>query len=225
MLKTKIYIILFFTLFITSCKKAELKKPTDVELSFDFKKNFNSDIKVKLISGEINLVEFGITGTRIEGDDIQFTEKIENLLIPLDGEVNTSLLYQLPQGVYDFMELKVNIVANGNSPAIILNGTFRQGPSLTKNVVFTHNANESISIIGESSDNGGIVLTKTKTEKVDIIFDAIYWFETLTSEQLSVAETSLINDQETILINVSNNTNLYETIISRMNNSHRAVFN
>ena len=146
-------------------------------------------------------------------------------MIPLDGEVNSSLVYQIPQGVYDYMQIKVNIVANGSNPAIILNGTYRQAPSLTKNVVFTHNANESIQIIGESSDNGGIVLTKSKTEKIDIVFDAIYWFETLTSDQLSNAETTIINDQETILIDNANNVSLYEIVISRMNNSHRAIFN
>ena len=216
--------IAILSLSLLGCQKAELKKPTDLELSFDFKKNFNSNIKIKIISGQINLVEFGMNGTRVEGDPIQFSEKIENLNISLDGQVNADLIYQIPQGIYNYMQIKATIAPNGNLPAIAISGTFKESNTVTKNIQFTHNYSQVLVIIGESSNEGDIVLTKSKVEKIDLIFDAIYWFETITENQLKTAQLSDYNGIETIVISDESNVDLYEIITARMNNDQRAIF-
>ena len=73
-----------------SCKKAELKKPVDINFALDLSE-YNGQENLHIQSGEIYLSQFNVNGTRLEGDDIEFMRPFENgLHTDLNGSAEIS---------------------------------------------------------------------------------------------------------------------------------------
>ena len=219
--------VLILAVSLVSCKKAELKKPTSVNFAFDLNKSFGQSSAVKIISGEINLGKFNITGDRIEGDDIAFTRSFSSgLLIDLNGSGEIKELdYDIPQGEYTHIRLDFSAKENSGAPSIMLEGSYKPSTGPNVAVRFEYFINHEFSIIGEDGDlSSTIVMDKNLGKKVTIELNPIYWFESLTTGQLDNANIDNGQGQNIMLINPTTNAELYTIVAARIGMNNKAEF-
>lgn len=218
--------ILSIILLLGSCQKAELKKPTRVNFAFDVSKA-PAQSNVKLNNGEINLINFNITGNRVEGDDIDFNRNFsEGLTIDLNssGEVS-ELDFDLPQGQYNNINLDFGIDENGVIPAIRLDGIYKPTSGPTVALLFEYYGSQNFAISGEDdSSSSSIVMDKDVGKKATIEFNPVYWFETLTANQLDNAAVISGTGQDQLILSATSNITLYEIVLNRISESNKAIF-
>ena len=209
-----------------SCKKAELKKPTKVNFSFDLNSNDSQNGDLKFVSGEINIGKFNLSGDRLEGDDIAF-ERIfsSGLYTDLNGSAEIKELdYDIPQGEYTQLKINLNILDAGADPSLMIKGTYKFVNGPTVGVEFQYYGNQEIEILGEDfNGSNNIVMDKMLGKKVSVEFDPLYWFEPITVSQFESANLSSGQGQNQLIVSPTENVNLYTIISARINMSNRAV--
>lgn len=218
--------ILGVVLLLGACQKAELKKPTRVNFAFDLNKAPGQS-SLKLNSGEINLVDFNITGDRIEGDDIAFNRAFsERIMIDVNGSGEVKELdFDLPQGQYSSILLNFNIDEDGTDPALRLFGTYKPTSGPVHALIFEYFGSQSFNIAGENDlTDPTIVMDKDFDKKVTIELDPVYWFESLTANQLDNADVNVVTGQDEIILSSTSNIALYEIVLNRIADSNKAVF-
>lgn len=205
-----------------SCKKSELKKPTELRFTVGLDKTAQSG-SLKFNSGNITFGKFGVTGNRIEGEDIDF-ERV--FTAGLDSDLNGSaelsdLDFNLPQGSYTDLKVKFNIKEIDNEPSLVLNGTYVPTGGPAKGVEFRYTGNQEFNITAvEESGLTPITLDKNIDRKAKIEFDPKYWFETITDDQLNNATVTSAQGQDKIIISSDQNANLYSIIAPRISMSN-----
>lgn len=225
----KLYSIFFLTLvlLVTACKKGELKKPTEVNFTLGIDKNGNESGDLKLKSGEINLGDFNVSGHRLEGSDIAFTRLFNN---GLSSDLNGSneikeLKYDIPQGEYVKLQIDLSILDKGQDPSLVINGTYKPSNGPTRALVFEYYGTKELSILGEDAKGSDyIVMDKNLGKKVDVLFDPDYWFETVSTVQLDNAIVTPLQGQDKIIINPTNNVEIYSIVEARISLSNTAIF-
>lgn len=211
---------------LTSCKKAELKKPVDVNFSFDL--NSDSSGPLKINKGELNLGKFDVSGNRVEGDNIVFMRPFpDGLRTDMNGSGEVAELdYQIPQGEYTSLIIDLSLLADGGiSPSLFVEGTYKPTNGPTKNIRFEffddlHFAIEGTNENGEST----IIMDKKLGKKVDLDFNPLVWFETVSNTEFDVANEIEIDGQDVILISPSENTSLYTKVSERLTMGVKAIF-
>lgn len=218
--------ILGVVLLLGSCEKAELKKPTRVNFAFGLNKAPGQS-SVKINAGEINLVDFNITGDRIEGDDIAFNRSFsERIIIDVNGSGEVKELdFDLPQGEYSSILLNFNIDEDGADPALRLTGTYKPTSGPVHALIFEYFGSQTFNVTGEDDlADPTIVMDKDFDKKVTIEFDPVYWFESLTANQLDNADVNIVTGQDEIILSSTSNVALYEIVLNRMEDSNKAIF-
>ena len=226
MKKTGIIIIMLL-LVLSSCKKAELKKPTEVQFTIDLNKNESQNLNLKFVSGQINLGKFNLSGDRIEGDDVAFERPFfQGLSTDMNGSAEIDELnYDMPQGEYTQIKIDLSINESGTEPSLVLEGTYKPTSGPTLGVDFEFYGNQEIEIIGHDiNGQSTIVMDKKLGKKVDINFNPNYWFELITINQLDNADVINTQGQDKILINPSNNSGIYSAVVSRIGMANSGTF-
>lgn len=116
----------------------------------------------------------------------------------------------LPAGTYNEIELKVELVANGSTPAIELNGTFNDGSG---NVPVTFVANEGLEI---KTEQNNVTLAQNSTFTAEISLDMATFVSGISSSMLENAQVT----NGTIVISASSNTTLYNLIVNNLKSHH-----
>lgn len=227
-MKAKLIFLLAIPILLgASCKKNQLKQPTDVSIKMDINRNVSNDGKLVFHSGTILLAAFDIEGTRQEGDPIAFSRSFpQGLLINFDPNTGVpEIQYDIPQGVYTVLTISFETFDNGDN-TIVVNGTYTNNNGTDIPVRFEFLSSEYFAITGEDGANSGlIVLDKDTPANAHIKLDPIYWFDILTTNQMENADLVNVNGTPTILINESINDNLYDLLADRVDESTEAVFN
>ena len=177
--------------------------------------------------GEINLVDFNITGDRIEGDDIAFNRSFsERIIIDVNGSGEVKELdFDLPQGEYSSILLNFNIDEDGADPALRLTGTYKPTSGPVHALIFEYFGSQTFNVTGEDDlADPTIVMDKDFDKKVTIEFDPVYWFESLTANQLDNADVNIVTGQDEIILSSTSNVALYEIVLNRMEDSNKAIF-
>ena len=225
-MKVKIIILFSLLISLTACKKAELKKPTTLKTQFAInsdKSNFN---RIKFNSAEMTLQNFTITGKRIAGDNINFTRTLETPLnIDFDGITNIDeLQFDIPQG--DYTELMVNFDAITST----YTGKYKPDNGPTINVVCGLESSYHFSIICEENNQVELIKLDKKIDKtVCVVLNPMNWFETISIAELDNADLISGNNGQglgnsTILINSTNNTPIYNSILDNISLGNSASF-
>ncbi|XOV67544.1 MAG: hypothetical protein ACFHU9_18170 [Fluviicola sp.] len=228
-MKTKLLIFLVVPLLLaSSCKKNQLKQPTDVSFKMDINRNQSSDGKLVFTGGTINLESFSVSGTRQEGDPISFSNSFSGgLLVNFSptGDI-PQLNFEIPQGVYTSLEVSFDTYEGPGGVTIMVNGIYTNNGSVDIPVIFEFMSSETFAIESEDDVNSGVVvLEKDKPVSSLIKLDPIHWFDILTNNQLENATLTNINGTPTILINADTNENLYDLMADRIDESAESVFN
>lgn len=220
-----VFIVLTVIIGCTACQKAELKKPVEVNFSLKMEQD-NSAQGLKMSWGEICLTKFDVIGDRAVGEDISFMRSFENGLISDmngSGEV-VELDYDLPQGEYESVEIWAECQSLNLSHSLMLTGKYVDG-SNSFNVRFETAESIDFLILGCNEDEvGPILFDKSMAKKVTVGFDVDYWFEEIDEDMWEDADRIVEGNQVVILINQSNNLEIYQSVITRIPENVKAIF-
>ena len=231
-MKTIIQIIVIsFILVLTSCEKDELTEPTEILFQFEMEPHQNQGatksmygFSIDQCTMVINSIEFD--GRREVGEDYYFNKDFSS---PLKAEMHTgnanqTVSFDAPIGVYKKIDISFSL-GTENEKALILSGKYNQGPLVQIPIHFEYNLQENIRVQSRSSaGNQEIVLKKDDVTKATVIFNTPAFFQLTTTAMIQTATQQNINGQETILINKETNTDIFNLLASRIDNSVQVIF-
>jgi len=219
------YLFLFISVFIISfsgCKKNELKKPTDVSFKMDINRNVSKNGKLSFTDGTINIAAFDVEGERQEGGDISFSKEFPNgLLINFSSTENIpEIEYDIPQGVYERLAISFETFDDNSDITIVVNGNYTNNSGVNIPVRFEFMSSEYFSIEAEDYSGASIIILDKNTPTNALIeFDPIFWFDIVTTNMMENADLVNLSGTQTILINDSENDNIYSMIVTRIEES------
>lgn len=232
-MKNLFYIFFFFCFVsLTSCEKDELTLPAEVTLDFAME-SYHAETGLKannafdLNQGAVIIQSIEFDGRRDEGEDYFFTKHFDNALQAElhNGNVNQQVSFDVPQGVYKRVEMNLSLGLEEGEYAFRLQGSFQRGPFEEIPIVFEYSFNEKVRIQAKNKEgNEQIVLKKEKPSTATILVDVPFMFQLVNPGMIQMAETTVIDNNETILINPENNTDIFNLLATRLEKSMRVLF-
>jgi hypothetical protein len=229
-----IIVILFFAAF--SCKD-ELTLPAKVSFKFgmepyyaeengtDQKIYASNPNKYTIDKGQLVIEAIEFDGRRDQGKDVyfisDFSQKVESVLNTETSSIEVE--FDIPQGVYNRIDVTLHLGNNGNSP-LILEGTFNFGPFTELPIRFEYGYADVITVRAKPKSGSNIVLSKDNPSKVRVVIDSGFLFRFINPSVIANADRVNMNGIEVMLINSTNNINTFNQIANRFNNSISVIF-
>lgn len=220
---------MFFGLVISlsSCKKNELKKPADVSVKMDINRQASTQGHLVFTSGYIRLADFNVEGTRQEGGPVEMSKTFPQGYVIEYSPTSTiqELFLDIPQGNYTDLDINFNTFDDNDDITIQVVGTYTNQSSQTFPVIYEFMSSEYFSINGESETGNPIItLDKNIPATTFIEFDPIYWFDVITDNAWNNADLVDVQGSMTILINEDVNSNIYDLVADRIDETTSATF-
>lgn len=230
MQKISVFLIaIIFVHFLTTCTDPDpLKLPTDITFTMDINREENSQQNLVFTKGIIILASFDFEGERELGEDIYFSKSFPSGLNVIFDETNAiaELDFDIPQGVYNRISIAFETFDDFEQNCLVVEGVFTNTEDVKTPVKFEFNSSEYFEIVAEDySGNNQIVLNTNVSVTAKIVLDPIYWFQTVNYSMLEDAELTTISGKPTILVNENTNTNMFELIVGRIDESTECIFN
>ncbi len=212
----------------TACKKEQdkWKQPSDVRFKVDIKKNESASDKLQFIGGTINISEFSIDGTRVQGEDPYFETSFDDgLLIEFDS-VNSvgGLSFDIPQGTYTRLNVKFKAESYGENTMVIL-GTYKNDDDELIPLRFESASSQIYNVTAKTSaGNPEIILSEENGSIGTILLDPVYWFGNVSEYSLENADLFEVEGEMTILINEDTNKTIQNKIKNRIDKSTEIIF-
>ena len=235
-LKSKFFIagliLVFATLSLVSCGK-KWKKTTQVTFNFLMTKDsihLDDDDVLYFYEGSMIIGEMDFFGSREQGVPVNFSNQLKTVPTAnlADGTTTSSIRYDIPQGIYENINLSIKAVNKDTVSSIILNGVFYDRGDDNKNthVIFELDAEQIFNTKAiDKSGKNKIVLTEGTPAKCNITLNVNYWFATLTEKMFEKSDTYFVNGEETIIVSKEKNQDIYNLISQRiMQSTTKAVF-
>lgn len=223
-----ITIISSLGVFNISCKKEQdkWKLPSKVSFAVDINKNDSSSDRLQFNEGTINITEFSIDGTRVQGENPYFeTTFPEGLLVEFDSLNKVDgLNFDIPQGTYTRINVKFKAESNEENTIIILGSYKRESEEIIP-VRFETNSTQIYNVTAKSNNaNPDIILSEEYSTNATILLDPVYWFENVSEYALENADLIDIDGIMTILINETSNSSIENKIKNRIDKSTQIIF-
>ncbi|MFT6503177.1 MAG: hypothetical protein ACJASQ_003309 [Crocinitomicaceae bacterium] len=209
----------------SACNK--WKKPTDVDFYVDVNKTATLNGQLTFNGGFINIEYFDFDADREKGDDVYFTnEFVSGLSIPFDGTQQVAELdFVIPQGEYKRIDIGFRTFDDNSTVCILVEGAYEYSGGGSIPFRFEFSDSEQFKIRAENDNGGNIVLNKDVISPAKIILDPNYWFEIVPVSYFENAVVSNISGTNTILIDKTNNDNIYDIVLDRLEETALIVFN
>lgn len=227
-LKILSIIALSFTLTFCTDEEEPLKKPTDLKFSMDINREPNSENNLAFHKGFIILAAFDFEGEREVGSEVYFSREFTSGLNVNLNELTEvpELDFEIPQGVYNRISISFETFDDYDQNCLVVEGIFTDADNSETPLKFEFNSSEYWEIVAEDySGNSQIIIDADVSAVSKIELDPIYWFGTVTYSMFESAERININGKPTIIVNESINTNIYELVVARIDESTECVFN
>lgn len=211
---------------ISSCRKNKWKKPTDVKTIMDINRLSSSSGNLRFTGGYIRLASFSIQGQREQGDDIYFNQEWSNgAVINFDNSAFQSQLdYDIPQGSYTLFELDFETFDDNGDISILVEGIYTNQSGADIPLRFEFLDAETFEVFAESNDGGpAIILDKDVVSTLAIELDPVYWFQLVSISMLENADLTNISGVPTIVISDSENSDIFDIIADRVDESAEAA--
>ena len=160
-------------------------------------------------SGYIILTEIEFT---VENDDdsveVSFNLEIEaNTTIDFaTGETTPDISYiEIPAGTYNEMEVEIELEDEGDTPSVVLNGTYIDAGAVDHDIRFEFNSGETFEIEKE----GTITFAADESVIAQITIDPTAWFNGVSNEQLSSATK---DNNGVIVISETQNPDIFDAV-------------
>jgi len=220
------YLILIFSIIITGCKKKQLKTPTDVSFQMDINRSPSNSGHLVFNSGSILLANFNVEGERQEGGPISFNKSFsQGLSINLNSTSIPDLVFDIPQGNYYSLSVSFLTFDDNGDITIQVDGTYTNqlGSSFPLRLEFL--SGEYFSVVGEDESGEATIVLKKDVSATSLIkFDPIYWFGLISYGMFDNATLVNIGGQQTILINESVNSNIYDLVVDRIDHTTESLW-
>lgn len=223
----KYILVVGVVLLAVSCKKSQLKKPTEVSMYIDINRSTNDDESLVFSNGFIIIDEFEMEGTRQEGAPVSMKrEFVEGYKIDFTNSLPIDeLILDVPQGNYIDLEIGFNTHKVKDVPNIRVEGVYTNASSVSIPVIYEFEAKEKFKIKGKSKDDMPIItLDKDKPADSFIELDPLYWFDTVSPTMWDAATLTDVDGVGTILINEDLNTTIYDVVTARLDEAVTATF-
>lgn len=237
MKKIAAYIMFLLIGILGSCQDSEeFKLPTKVGFQMDIDRNTGLNGRLNFTHGQILLASFSFDGRREEGGDVFFTKSYEEgLLINFDPDNSEgALTFQIPQGNYTRIELELETSDDTDAPGLVVDGWYLHSSGIRYPVRFELESSIEFEIKAkEHSGSHQIVLIHSKPANPLIKLKPLIWFEAVPASLLEKAVSTVEegeSDEEVeeagslILINEETNEEIYEIIITRIEQSTEVIF-
>jgi hypothetical protein len=222
----KIFVLSLAVFVVFSCKKSELKEPTEVFFSVDINKDTTLNGRLNFTDGQIIIRQLAFDGIRIQGGDVYFEQEFEEGLIAPMSAMNalSQLKFEIPQGSYSSIRIDLE-AEQTNFEKIKVQGNFKNSSGDDFPIVLELESIEFYDKIAKNTDGGtNIDLIAGIPTKAIIELNPVYWFNTISSNQLENAHLTSISGVNTILINPQTNENLYDIIADKVNTNIDIIF-
>jgi len=224
-----LYVILLAPLLIlSSCIKDDLTKPAEV--TFQFKLD-NEQLDEKFLdfqAGTMHVKEIGFEGYRESGEDVFFTSDFENVVVAdlATGSTTELIKFDIPQGIYDHINLSIEIDKNNQETSLTLNGTYNSANRGNIPVRFEFEINEILNLNPKPGQGKNkIVLNKEIPSTAEVLISTGFMFQVVNSRMLESAEITQHQGEATIVISKDLNQHIFNAVVNRLENSTRALFN
>jgi hypothetical protein len=222
-----IFVALVFQLTLFSCKKNELKKPTDVSFKMDINRNTSNQGHLTFSEGTLIIQNFSVKGDRKEGESISFSRSFpQGLIINFNpNHVISELDFDIPQGDYTELEVEFSTKYNNGNSNLTVKGSYTNTSGVIIPLVYEFNDDDNITIVGEDDEGGSTIILNKKVSVVTLIkFDPIYWFSTVSINLFENANLVNVNGTQTLLINSNTNEDIYDIVVDRMEETALALW-
>ncbi len=171
--------------------------------------------------GQIVVRSITFDGIRIKGDDVYFEEEFEQGLTTLfsANSSNSQLKFELPQGSYS--SIRIDFEAEESAlEKIKLNGQFKNSAGdLIPLILEVERIEFYDKIAKDPQGNLNIDLVAGDPSTAIIQLNPVFWFSSISQNQLENAELISLNGVATIVINPSVNEHLYDLIQDKVNSN------
>lgn len=208
---------------LTACQKKEWKEPSRVQMDVDINRAPSSDGKLWFDEGFIRLSQLELVGERSQADDVLYTMSLNDLQVDFGNNAPIELQWELPQGDYTYMQLKILTAANNT---LLLNGRYvREQDTLPVRLELNLPMQFDLIATGASMlVDSQIVLEKESTQRLHWQLDPIYWFEAVSSPLWQEAALLEVDNIPTILISKEQNTAIFDKISDRLDDASNMLF-
>jgi hypothetical protein len=215
--KSLVTIILFliFIVTITSCKK-----DTGFDVSFKMKTTTTSTANksintIEWTSGSVTICEIVFDGDLSNGESVSISHEQVSTIDLMTGEAEPEIFVTIPIGEYTGTYLGIEILDENDSPSVIAEGTYTNADNVATPIRFEFNSGEVFEAEAEAH-----TFKKGDTPVAEIDFSPAVWFSTITSTQLDNAKRV----DGVILVNESNNSNIFDIVADKLDDVTDATF-
>lgn len=213
--------ILFIIILLQACSVdsgLEYKSPSGLNVRMDLNAGPTKNGRLYFAGGEIVLSRFQLEGNRVQGDDYFFQNGYNPpISIPLDSTwVNPELQFDLPQGIYNRIEIQFEI-PSANITTLRIEGSFQDSSGLWLPLRLEVDSFEAFEVLANNNEGLQEVVIDNEYGYTALIkLNPVHWFSGLSISDLEQAERSLIGGVSGIVISTDVNTVLYSEIDNRL---------
>jgi hypothetical protein len=226
-------------LFIAGCtEKDDLTLPVRVYFKIGISPEYEySDTYLSFAEGQIGIQRIQFEGKREAGEDVFFeTDPQMNLqILAFSTGINPVISdFDIPQGIYNYMKWDINLkrividnYTDSLSIGLVISGIYEYSDLSSIPVVVYIDDTEQFTVKSSDLDgNSSIVLSVNKDYYEAILVLAPgYTFSSISRESLEkAADISRDRGHSAILISSSENEDLYENLLYRIEQSAKIIF-
>lgn len=210
-----LFLIGFSAVLFQSCQKETASDPSvgikfntvTTPLSLTGLKSAQQAKELSFTSGFITLREIQFqVDTDNDSVEVDFNIELNTKIDFATGKTNPDISYaQIPAGTYNEMEVEIELQDEGDSPAMVLNGTYVDADGVSHPVRFEFNSGETFEVEKE----GTIIIATNVSALAQITFDPTAWFAEVSNEQLASATK---DNNGVIVISETQNANIFDIV-------------
>jgi len=214
--------VLINSFLLSSCKN-EFKETAPIQVSMKLINPIISN-SISISGGSAHIGSFGITGDRKQGDGVSFLNSFasETVADLSSGTINPLINFDLFQGTYTRLDVKMGMNATSSNGIIELLGEFTEEDEEDEysKIVFRYDSEIILSWNLAISEEINIVADQNS--EVFIELDANYLFSGIPQSLWHNCSSEDINGENIIFITSQKNTAIYSILIGRINTAFSA---
>lgn len=238
---------------VSSCTEDEFFEPATVDLKITMTNTEPFDHRgdgppledeLEFSAGKLHLSSLEFKGERENNDSHYFSRDFSQVLVAdlSEGELNQSVSFDIPQGSYKHIQLKLHTCQTDSCAGLVFRGRWEQDDEddeddiskkrglipgdpeeLPIELNFFEQA-ETIPLTLKTQDNQQqILIEQGNWDTLEITIDLAHMFRYINPAKLGQAQVHGIGNQRRIIISANHNTEIYYSLVERVERSIKAV--
>lgn len=210
--------LLTIGLLLASCGKDDvLKEPTQVGICFALNSDgVGGSDRLVLDNGYVVLGSFEVEGQRKRGASFHFKRTFPNGLRFDFNAMNRveDLVFDLPQGEYENLTVRFSTLEQVGNPCLVVGGnyTYRQPINGSAWVDISWGASKSFERTVTTAQGTPIFVLDENAKMITLSIQPKLWFQNISEVKLEQARCTTQSRGQVMLIDQSNNDNMFQTI-------------